>query len=123
MPSLTRHLLAEYYGCVPEILDDVERIREILVVAAERSRSTVFDVNLHHFEPQGISGVAIIGESHAAIHTWPEYAFATIEIFVCTEEATPWEGHDYLVEQLQPREVEVRIIERGDLERVRATRR
>lgn len=120
MGTISRHLLAEYYHCSSVRLDDIEAIEVCLRDAAEAAGTTVLDVKLHRFAPQGVSGVAILAASHLAIHTWPEYGFATIEIFVCDSSADPWLGHACLERAFGPAHVDVREIERGDPARVMA---
>ena len=74
----------------PAQLDDADAIEDLLRDAAMRAGFSLLDTRTCPFEPQGVTGVAIVGESHLAIHTWPEYGFATVEIFVCDESADPW---------------------------------
>ena len=120
MAGLARHLLAEYYGCIPSILDDQGALERILVGAADAARTTVVRVELHKFAPQGVSGVVILAESHIAIHTWPEHGFASVELYVCGLECEPEAGDAYLREHLEPTHVETRLLTRGCLEKARA---
>ena len=89
MQGLGRHVLAEVYGCGFDILNDLDGIREILVSAALSAGAEVLETTFHRFSPQGISGVVVISESHLAIHTWPEYGYAAVDVFTCGEEVTP----------------------------------
>ena len=66
------HLLAEYWGCDPGILDDVEAIRQAMVDAAIAAETTIVQSVFHTFAPHGVSGVVVVEESHLSIHTWPE---------------------------------------------------
>ncbi|MCD6443029.1 MAG: adenosylmethionine decarboxylase, partial [Thermotogae bacterium] len=86
MKSLGRHLLAEFYDCDPNILRDLETIREYLKEAAEVANATIVNWTFHQFSPQGVSGVVVIAESHLAIHTWPEYRYAAVDLFTCGED-------------------------------------
>ncbi len=83
MAALGRHILTDFYGCDPAILDDEKAVERILLQAAGVCGATVVGVSLHRFAPQGVSGVVLIAESHIAIHTWPENRFAAIDIFTC----------------------------------------
>ena len=116
---LARHLLAEYYGCDVDLLDSVEGLKPLLVGAAEAARTTVLNVHLHKFQPQGVSGVVILAESHLAVHTWPEFGFASIELYVCGEDADPAAGHAYLEEHLRPSHTKIQTVSRGSMELVR----
>ena len=69
--------------------------------AAERSNATIINVSFHHFSPYGVSGVVVIQESHLAIHTWPEYGYAAIDIFTCGDTVDPWVAYECLKESLQ----------------------
>lgn len=83
MDHLGRHFLAEYYKCSSEILNDKNRIADIMTKAVEASKATIIKPFFHKFSPQGISGIIVIAESHLAIHTWPEYSFAAVDLFSC----------------------------------------
>lgn len=111
---LARHLLAELYGCDPALLDDPGLVEALVLEAAAAAQTRVMAVRLHRFSPHGVSGVAILAESHLAIHTWPEHGFASIELYVCGAGATPERGHEHLVARLAPRHVVVRELSRGD---------
>jgi S-adenosylmethionine decarboxylase len=84
MNFLGTHLLAEFYGCNRDVLNDEKKISEIMTCAALVSGSTVIRPFFHKFSPHGVSGVIIIAESHIAVHTWPEYGFAALDIFSCS---------------------------------------
>jgi S-adenosylmethionine decarboxylase proenzyme len=113
---LARHFLAEYYGCSADLLDDADGLRETLENAARAAKTTIIGTHLHKFAPQGVSGMVILAESHLAIHTWPELGFASIEIYVCGEEADPNAGHAFLEDALRPKHSVVRMVPRGDLQ-------
>jgi S-adenosylmethionine decarboxylase len=69
-------------------LDDMVLIEATLRAAAEAARVTLLDIRLHHFgEGQGVTGVALLAESHISIHSWPEHGVAAIDIFVCGSKA------------------------------------
>lgn len=76
------HLLIDLWGA--RHLDDPRAIEAALRAAAAAARATVLNAHFHHFSPSGgVSGVLVIAESHMSIHTWPERAFAAIDIFMC----------------------------------------
>lgn len=81
--ALGRQLTIEYYGCDPHILADAARMERIFLAAAKKSHATVIESCFHAFEPQGVSGVVIISESHFAVHAWPEHDYAAVDIFTC----------------------------------------
>ena len=65
-------------------LDSLERVERALREAVNEAGATLLNIDLHHFSPYGgVSGVAILAESHMSIHTWPEEGYAALDIFVC----------------------------------------
>lgn len=94
--TLGRHILVEFYECSEEILNDVHVIEQSMVDAAKEAQATVINSTFHHFSPYGVSGVVVIQESHLAIHTWPEFRYAAVDIFTCGTEVDPWIAYDYL---------------------------
>ena len=90
MTTLGRQIIAEYYDCNPEILNDVAVIETAMLEAAKSAEATVINSTFHHFSPFGVSGVVVIQESHLAIHTWPEYGYAAVDIFTCGDTIDPW---------------------------------
>jgi S-adenosylmethionine decarboxylase len=80
---LGNQFIVDFYDCRCENFDDLEWVENVMIEAAKRARATIVDVVFHKFNPQGISGVVVIAESHFAIHTWPEHRYAAIDIFTC----------------------------------------
>jgi S-adenosylmethionine decarboxylase len=83
MKELGIHNLIELYGCEYGRINKTERVESFMVEAALESGATVVDKVFHQFSPHGISGVVIISESHLAIHTWPEFGYAAVDVFTC----------------------------------------
>ncbi|GAB2537809.1 polyamine aminopropyltransferase [Rufibacter soli] len=98
MDALGRHILVEFYNCSPELMNDVVHIENSMVAAAETAGATVINSTFHHFSPYGVSGVVVIQESHLAIHTWPEYGYAAVDLFTCGDSVNPWVSYNYLQE-------------------------
>ncbi|MCS6905800.1 MAG: polyamine aminopropyltransferase [Bacteroidia bacterium] len=116
MNKLGRHIVAEFYGCNAQILNDVTHIEESMVRAAQESHATIINTTFHHFSPYGVSGVVVIQESHLAIHTWPEYQYAALDLFTCGEEVDPWVCYKYLLNRLQARHGSAIELGRGEKE-------
>ena len=89
MKPLGIQLAVELFDCDENILNDYRLLEQSLVEAATQAGATVVDSVFHQFNPHGISGAVIIAESHVAIHTWPEYRYAALDIFTCGNEADP----------------------------------
>lgn len=113
MHALGRHLVLELNGCNPKLLGDVKRVEDIMVAAAKIAKATVVGVHFHQFSPFGVSGVVVIAESHLAIHTWPEHAYAAVDIFTCGETLNSELAAQYLVEKFQSRQPSLMELKRG----------
>ena len=113
MQGLGRHVLAEFYGCSASLLDIPEKIAEIMKEAAILAGAEILEVVFHKFAPQGVSGVVVISESHLAIHTWPEYGYAAVDIFTCGTVVDPWVSCNHLKEHLGAKQVTAKEIQRG----------
>jgi S-adenosylmethionine decarboxylase len=75
------HLIVDLHGA--KRLDDIEHIEATLRRCVEAARATLLHIHLHHFQPSGVSGVAVLAESHISIHTWPEAGYAALDVFMC----------------------------------------
>jgi S-adenosylmethionine decarboxylase len=75
------HLIVDLYEA--EHLDDIDHIEATLRHCVEAARATLLHIHLHHFQPNGVSGVAVLAESHISIHTWPEAGYAALDVFMC----------------------------------------
>jgi S-adenosylmethionine decarboxylase len=113
MKILGRHLLAELSECGSTLLNDLPQLEKVMKEAARLSGATVVDAVFHRYNPQGLSGLVIIAESHLSIHTWPEYNYAAVDCFTCGTNTDPWKALDYLVDKLECRSVKVQDLNRG----------
>ena len=119
MKTLGKALTVEFYDCSREILNDVQIVEQFMREAALEAKATIIQSVFHLFNPYGVSGVVVISESHLAIHTWPEYGYAAIDIFTCGTTIDPWVACDYLKEKFQAGHYEAREIQRGYLDSIR----
>jgi S-adenosylmethionine decarboxylase proenzyme len=113
MKALGRHLLCEYHGCDREVLNRPEVIRVELLEAVKRAGATPIQDMVHNFTPHGVTGVVVIAESHFAIHTWPEYGFAAVDLFTCGETVDPWVAFEWLGKALRAASHSVVEMRRG----------
>jgi len=114
--ALGRHVLAEYFNCDKELLNDPQKLEQFMQEAAKKANATVISSSFRTFEPFGVSGVVIVAESHLAIHTWPEYGFAAVDFFTCGDTSNPWKAHEFLKSVLKPSHTEEKEVLRGVLE-------
>jgi S-adenosylmethionine decarboxylase len=106
------HLLADLSGVDTELLTSCDRIEALLRDAAEAAGAHVLHSHFHAFGPGlGVTGVVLLAESHISIHTWPEQAFAAVDIFMCGA-ARPQCALDILREALAPAHCRVRTVQR-----------
>jgi S-adenosylmethionine decarboxylase len=75
------HLLIDLHGA--SHLSDLAHIEKTMRRCVEASNATLLHIHLHRFEPDGVSGVAVLAESHISVHTWPESRFAAFDVFMC----------------------------------------
>ncbi|ACS89911.1 MULTISPECIES: adenosylmethionine decarboxylase [Thermococcus] len=107
------HVVLDLYECDPQILDDIERIEEILTEAAEVANATVIDKRFHKFSPQGVSGVVVVSESHIAIHTWPEHGYAAVDVYTCGDHTMPLKASEYIIRELKCKRPTLVKLDRG----------
>lgn len=115
MSALGTHILVEFLGCQPEIMNDVMVIEEGMNTAATNAGATVINSSFHHFSPYGVSGVVVIQESHLAIHTWPEYQYAAVDLFTCGDGVDPWISFDHLKKVFGAKNYSALEMRRGSL--------
>ncbi|MBN2367340.1 MAG: S-adenosylmethionine decarboxylase proenzyme [Calditrichaeota bacterium] len=115
MNALGRHLLAEFFNCDAEILNDAEQVEMIMKKAALVCGATIVNSVVHTFNPHGVSGVVVIAESHLAIHTWPEYRYAAVDVFTCGDTVDPWIAMDTLKSYLKADSTKTMSLNRGEL--------
>lgn len=115
MRFLGYQLVAELSGCDSVILADVDRIRKSMLEAARLAGCTIITQAFHHFSPHGVSGAVIVAESHLAIHTWPEYGYAAVDVFTCGDQADPEQAARFLEQALGARSMTLTRLQRGAL--------
>lgn len=121
MNALGRHLLLELKDCNPEVLNDLDFLRNCLRSAAEEAGATVINESFHQFSPHGVSGVVIIAESHLFIHTWPEYNYAAADIFTCGDSVEPGKAAQLIIQRLGARNPSLIELKRGFIEEAQLT--
>ena len=94
-------------------LDDEARIRQAFRDCVERCGATLLHIHTHKFSPQGVSGVAVLAESHISVHTWPEIGYGAFDVFMCGD-ADPWAAVGVLKAAFGTEDVRVRELLRGD---------
>ncbi len=112
---LGRHLLLDLYDCDPRAIADTAKVERIMVRAAKATKAHIVDVIFHTFSPQGVSGVVVIAESHLSIHSWPEFGFASVDIYTCGTSIDPWKAYKVLKRGFSAKRMTAAEIKRGVL--------
>lgn len=106
-----KHLIADFYGALYQT--DLKNIEKALGAAANAAGAVVLNVVVHRFpNSSGVTGVAILAESHISIHTWPEHDYIALDIFMCGN-SDPQVALDWLRDFFEPKEVKIQLIERA----------
>ncbi len=113
MEAFGRHLLLEMWDCNREILNDAEKITQIMSAAASDAGATVIKSICHEFDPPGITAVAILSESHISVHTWPIEGYVAVDVFTCGTVADPQLAVKRLLDGFGPKEHTSAEIKRG----------
>ena len=109
----SKHLLLELYKCDYEKLNDESFLRCAISKAAKSANAKVLNLISNKFEPQGVTAIALLAESHLSIHTWPESYYSAVDIFTCGHNMKPEIASEYLIEALMAKEHLLRIINRN----------
>ena len=108
-----KHFLLELYKCDYEKLNDESFLRCTVNKAAKLANAKVLNLVSNKFEPQGVTAIALLAESHLSIHTWPEEHYSAVDIFTCGKNMKPDLSCKYLIQALMAGEHLLRIINRN----------
>ncbi len=110
-----RHIVVDYWDCEIELLNDEVKLTQLLTNAANAANATVLSTHAHRFEPEGVTAVAILAESHIAIHTWPTSGYAGVDIYTCGK-ADTMKAQQMLGEALSAGHTELVELARGGID-------
>ncbi len=111
--TLGVHIVADLYGCDPEILKSATKMADIFEGAVKFAKLNKLSSHYHQFHPFGATGVVVISESHLSFHTWPEHGYAAIDVYTCGPHEAAFKAFDYIVKKLKPQRVEKQVHYRG----------
>ena len=94
--NIGRHCILELYQCDHARLNDEAFIRTTITSSAKIAGATLINLVTHSFKPQGVTGLALLAESHISIHTWPEIGYAAIDVFTCGDHTMPEKACKFL---------------------------
>ncbi len=118
--ALGSHLLVEFYGCDENVLKHTPSIQKAMEEAVRESKASVVQSSFHEFKPYGVSGVVVIQESHYTIHTWPEWQYAAVDLFFCSEAVKVECAVQVLQRHLKPKRITYLLVERGKKKELQA---
>ena len=98
-----KHCILELYECDEIKLNDEAFVRTTITIAAKLAGATLLNLITHRFEPQGVTGLALLAESHISIHTWPENFYAAVDVFTCGNHTMPEKACQILCNELAAR--------------------
>lgn len=104
------HLLIDLWGA--QNLNSPQEIEKVLRNCAIKAGATILHSHIHHFSPQGVSGVVVLAESHISIHTWPERNYAALDVFMCGD-CNPYEAIAVLKDYFKPSNIQITENKRG----------
>ena len=113
MKSLGTQILLDLEKCNSRLLDDIDFVKGVLKEAANSAGATIIGETFHKFNPVGVTGVVSIAESHICIHTWPEYSYASVDIFSCGEDFNLEKACEIICDKLESGDSFSTIIDRG----------
>ena len=109
-----RHFVASYLDCNEEALRDVAHLQEVMDLAVAASNATVLGRNVHVFDGDGFTALYLLSESHASIHTYPEFKACFVDLFTCGNRCSAEKFHNELCAYLKPNEVSGRFFLRNE---------
>lgn len=116
------HVLCDVRGCPAETLNDPDLLSYYACQAAEKAGARILNVVHHQFDPQGVTVLLLLAESHLSIHTWPESGQAAIDVYTCGESTDPDEAVVHLIMALDATHFGLHRVERPMAETRQATK-
>ena len=110
--NIGSHCILELYQCDKAKLNDEAFIRTSITASAKVAGATLINLVTHSFKPQGVTGLALLAESHVSIHTWPEIGYAAIDVFTCGDHTMPEKACKFLSNDFSAKHFSFQKIER-----------
>jgi S-adenosylmethionine decarboxylase len=102
MDKLGTHLLLDMKGVEASLLDDIRFTKKVMLRAVSECGATLLNSQWHLFEPQGLTYIALLSESHLSIHTWPEKGYAAVDVFTCGDHVDTYKALWYIIDMYNP---------------------
>ena len=108
-----RHLILDLYGCDQGILDDYEELQRLLETSLVMANATILRIFGEKFQPQGVTLLALLAESHASVHTWPCEGYCAIDLYTCGDKTKTHRAAEFLKKKLKAETVEEKELVRS----------
>jgi S-adenosylmethionine decarboxylase len=108
-----KHVLADVWGVDFDKLNNLADLQTTMIMGAKKSGATVLSVQQHQFEPNGVTVLLLLSESHFSIHTYPDSGFAGIDCYTCGEDVDPIVAVRELIDYLKPLGISIKTVQRG----------
>lgn len=112
MQALGRHWIVEFWDCNTAV-NSPDIVRQAIGEAVDAIGATLLHLHVEQFQPQGVTGLAVLAESHFSVHSWPEHGYLAADIFTCGDTAKPELAVDVLRKFFEPKSIEVAELHRG----------
>ncbi len=107
-----RHLILDLYDCDKQILNDYEELQRLLEASLVMANATILRIFGEKFQPQGVTLLALLAESHASIHTWPCEGYCAIDLYTCGEKTKTHSAAEFLKHRLKAKHCEQKEVQR-----------
>ncbi len=108
-----RHLILDLYDCDKDLLDNYEELERLLQVALNMAGAKILRVFGEKFQPQGVTLLALLAESHASIHTWPCEGYCAIDLYTCGDTTHTHRAAEFLKTKLKAKQSEEKELVRS----------
>lgn len=123
MDTTGKHLIIDFYNCNADLINNANFLLDTCIESVKLTNATILETHVHKFEPQGISVVIILQESHLSLHSFPEEEFVSVDIYSCGEYTDPYNALDYMKENLQSKQIVFLNLLRGNGRKIVENRR
>jgi S-adenosylmethionine decarboxylase len=112
-----KHVFGNLYDCSDKLLTDEKKLRKVVLEAVDIARMTLVELKSWSFGGRkgGVSVIALVQESHIALHTWAHYRYATIDVYTCGTESQPEKAFDYIASKLRPKRIAKHVADRSSV--------
>jgi S-adenosylmethionine decarboxylase len=112
--TLGKHIIADFWGVNASLLDDILFMESLTRIAAKKCGATIISTSSHKFQPHGCTVLILLSESHISAHCYPEFGYASLDIYTCGNKADPQIAINFLRDALEPKFIKQHVLTRGE---------